>query len=53
LANDLAEKMNVQDWKLNPNYNTFVRNISKSGPARHNNTPIDWKASKVKAVTID
>ena len=34
IANDLAEKMNAKDWKLNPKYNKFVRSVNKNGPLR-------------------
>ena len=34
IANDLAEKMNAKDWKLNPKYNKFIRSVNKNGPLR-------------------
>eukprot|EP00347_Sterkiella_histriomuscorum_P005683 403355663 len=47
LANDLAFKLKIDEWKQNPNFNKFQRQIDKNGPLRQANL-IDWKLSKIQ-----
>ncbi|CDW86165.1 UNKNOWN [Stylonychia lemnae] len=48
LANDLAGKFKVEEYKQNPNFNKFQRQVNQNGPLRQANL-IDWKNSKIRA----
>lgn len=49
LANDLADKLKVSEWKQNPNFNKFQRSVNSNNPMRKMNM-IDWKQSKLKSL---
>jgi hypothetical protein len=46
--------MGVKDWRMNPNFNKFVRNVSTNkGQVREGAAIIDWKTTKLKTTVID
>ena len=48
LANDLSVHFKVSEWKKNPNYNKFYRQMNSHSPMR-NAKLIDWKTSIIKS----
>ena len=42
IANDLAGRLKIEEWKTNPNFNKFSRKISSKNVLRQAET-IDWK----------
>ena len=47
MANDLSKHFKVAEWKKNPNYNKFYRQLNSQSPMR-NAKLIDWKTSVIK-----